>query len=169
MPVDETATAVTTSPGVELDEVDTGHRIEAARRQRRELREAIGEMEKALAAAMPGRVDAWWHRYSAALGRLASAYREHVRQTEGPGGVTELVLVQAPRLALQVDKLVEEHREIQAGLDDLLACCQGPAEAESLARARDLSTSLLGRLVRHRQFGADLIYEAVHVDLGGET
>ena len=67
------------------------------------------------------------------------------------------------------DTLVEEHREIQAGLDDLLACCQGPAEAESLARARDLSTSLLGRLVRHRQFGADLIYEAVHVDLGGET
>lgn len=169
MPAEETVTAVPTSPSVELDEADTQRRIEAARRRRRELREAIGEMERALAAAMPGRVDAWWARYSAALGRLASAYRDHVSETEGDGGVTELVLAQAPRLALQVDKLVDEHRDIQAGLDDLLACCQGPTDPDSLAHARDLGTSLLGRLVRHRQLGADLIYEAVHVDLGGET
>jgi hypothetical protein len=34
---------------------------------------------------------------------------------------------------------------------------------------RDLGTALLARLVRHRQRGSDLIYEAYTADIGGET
>jgi hypothetical protein len=34
---------------------------------------------------------------------------------------------------------------------------------------RDLGTALLGRLVRHRQRGSDLVFEAYEVDIGGET
>jgi hypothetical protein len=35
-------------------------------------------------------------------------------------------------------------------------------------RIRDLGTALLGRFVRHRQRGSDLIYEA-DAEIGGET
>jgi hypothetical protein len=34
---------------------------------------------------------------------------------------------------------------------------------------RELGTTLLGALVRHRQRGADLVFEAYQVDIGGET
>jgi hypothetical protein len=34
---------------------------------------------------------------------------------------------------------------------------------------RDLGTTLLGHLARHRQRGADLVYEAYQADIGGET
>jgi hypothetical protein len=36
-------------------------------------------------------------------------------------------------------------------------------------KIRDLGTLLLGVLVRHRQRGSDLVYEAYELDLGGET
>jgi hypothetical protein len=34
---------------------------------------------------------------------------------------------------------------------------------------RDRGTALLGQLVRHRQRGSDLIYEAYSAEIGGET
>jgi hypothetical protein len=34
---------------------------------------------------------------------------------------------------------------------------------------RAAATSLLARLARHRQRGADLVFEAYQVDVGGET
>jgi hypothetical protein len=34
---------------------------------------------------------------------------------------------------------------------------------------RDRGTALLGRLVRHRQRGSELVYEAYTVDIEGET
>ncbi len=40
---------------------------------------------------------------------------------------------------------------------------------EDVAALRDLGTSLLGRLVRHRQRGSDLVYEAYEFDIGGDT
>jgi hypothetical protein len=36
-------------------------------------------------------------------------------------------------------------------------------------RVRGLGTALLGRLLRHRQRGSDLVYEAYQIDIGGET
>jgi hypothetical protein len=34
---------------------------------------------------------------------------------------------------------------------------------------REAATALLGRLVRHRQRGSDLVFEAYEFDIGGET
>ena len=34
---------------------------------------------------------------------------------------------------------------------------------------RDAAITLMGLLVRHRQRGADLVYEAYDVEIGGET
>ena len=42
-------------------------------------------------------------------------------------------------------------------------------DGDDVTRIRELGTRLLGALVRHRQRGADLVYEAYQVDIGGET
>lgn len=60
---------------------------------------------------------------------------------------------------------------IDAGdLADELGCAQarddGIARAD-LAAHRDEITTLIHRLVKHRQRGSDLIYEAYEVDIGG--
>jgi len=44
-----------------------------------------------------------------------------------------------------------------------------PDVVQDVDSVRDLGTALLGRLVRHRQRGSDLVFEAYEVDIGGET
>ena len=44
----------------------------------------------------------------------------------------------------------------------------GAGGTEDVEQVRALGTSLLGRIVRHRQRGADLVYEAYEVDVGGD-
>jgi hypothetical protein len=40
-------------------------------------------------------------------------------------------------------------------------------EVWDLTEARDQLQRLLGRVVRHRQLGADLVWEAYNLDIGG--
>jgi hypothetical protein len=58
---------------------------------------------------------------------------------------------------------------ISGQLDSLLARVAAPDVVGDVDRVRDLGTALLGRLVRHRQRGADLVFEAYEFDIGGET
>ena len=44
----------------------------------------------------------------------------------------------------------------------------GLESADAVAARREAATELVGRIVRHRQRGADLIYEAYEVDIGGQ-
>ena len=50
--------------------------------------------------------------------------------------------------------------------DRFVAQIESPDEGITLQDVRALGVSLLGLLIRHRQKGADLIYEAYQVDLG---
>jgi hypothetical protein len=54
-------------------------------------------------------------------------------------------------------------------VDDLFARVRTPDSKEDVEEIRDLGTTLLGLLVRHRQRGSDLVYEAYELDVGGET
>lgn len=143
--------------------------LQSVRRHRAELREAIGALEEALAAPTPGRAEAWAQRVRVALVELAADLREHVAVTEGPGGLHRDVLATAPRLSNAVARLTREHGQMQALVDDLLARLADPPRTDGTADVRDRGTALLGMLVRHRQVGADLVYEAYQSDLGGET
>ena len=143
--------------------------LEVLRRRRAELRESLSALEQALAGPAPGRVEAWTERVHVALVELSADFREHVETTEGRDGLYHGVLATAPRLSNAVATLTREHVEIKRVLDDLLLCLTQPRVNESVDAVRDLGTALLGRLVRHRQRGADLVYEAYEADIGGET
>ena len=151
---------------------------DALRRRRAELRESMSALEHALAAPARGGHAGWAQRVQAALVELSGDFREHVRITEGPDGLYRELLRRSPRLSEGVARLTREHTQINDRIEKLLALVTsaeqggtGPdaGREDAVDRVRTLGTTLLGRLVRHRQRGSDLVYEAYDVDIGGET
>ena len=140
--------------------------LDAARRYRAELRESISALEQALAAPTPGRGEAWCERVHVALVELSADLRAHVEITVGPDGMYSAVLASAPRLSHAVTQISTEQKLATRGLNDLIGIAGAPGI--SVDRVRALGTVLLGRLIRLRQRGADLVYEAYHSDIGGE-
>jgi hypothetical protein len=154
------------------------------RRRRAELLESITALEQALAS--PGRQELWVERVSAALKELAGEFQDHVVLMEGPDGLNVRLIRRWPRLAHKVDGLTKEHATLTRLIEDfstLVDQAQGsPEQGESMQgsespddtmpggwdEVRQSGTNLLGALVRHRQRGADLVYEAYAVDIGGQ-
>ena len=141
--------------------------LERARRHRAELRESVDALEAALAAPIPGRAKPWLERVHAAMAELTADFREHVAVTEGHQGLYAAVLGTEPRLGPAVDHLVREHLRLRLDIEVVLAALESRGTAAPAAEVRDRGTHLLGNLVRHRQRGADLVYEAYEVDIGG--
>jgi hypothetical protein len=132
--------------------------LEAAKGQRLSLRRAIAGLEEALAG-----------RLAPALERLREVFAVHVEVTEAPGGLYQEILENAPRLANRVTRFRREHAEITEGIRRDLAACATAGDPEAAQALRDHSVRLFADLVRHRKRGLDLVYEAYHVDIGGES
>lgn len=143
--------------------------LEELRRRRAELRESMSALEDAMAA--PATVDRlrWAQRVHVALVELSGDFREHIDITEGPDGLYSDLLKTSPRLSDAAASLTREHVLISGQIDHLLARVTAPDVTEDVDRVRDLGTALLGRLVRHRQRGSDLVFDAYDFDIGGET
>ena len=146
--------------------------LEAAKGQRLSLRRAIAELEEALAAPDDpdglGGHDGLGARLAPALERLREVFAVHVEVTEAPGGLYQEILENAPRLANRVTRFRREHTEITEGIRRALAGCAATTP-EATTALRDQSVRLFADLVRHRKRGLDLVYEAYHVDIGGES
>jgi hypothetical protein len=127
----------------------------------------MGALERALAAPDAGRSVVWGELVHEALVDLADDFVEHIDVTEGPDGLHQAILTGAVRLANAVNALAAEHATITAEITDLLNQTEPPVTPTDVEPTRERATSLLGRLVRHRQRGADLIYEAYDTDIGG--
>ena len=141
--------------------------LETVRRRRADLREVLNAFEDALAAPAAGRAVVWGERVHEVVGDLVVEFAEHVDVTEGRDGLHEAILTAAVRLANAVDALTEEHGVIAAEIASLVAATEPPVTAEDVTTIREQGTQLLGHIVRHRQRGADLIYEAYDTDIGG--
>jgi hypothetical protein len=148
--------------------------FETAQARRAGLRRAMDGTEAALAAPAIGRIDEWTAGLGVALQTLQGALQEHTHTTEQPDGILDEIVRLSPRLANPVAGLRRDHVELhQLLVDEETALGSAPAapgqQADWIAARRDEVMSLLGRLARHRQHGADLTYEAYGVDIGGET
>ena len=172
-------------PNTQPDAESEAKHLVEIRRRRAELLESITALELALAA--PGRQERWAERVSAALSELSSEFNDHIELMEGSNGLNVRLIRRAPRLAHAVEALTKEHATLAGLIEDLttlVAQAQGSLErGESTERGaampdypmpggwdevRERGTELLGALVRHRQRGADLVYEAYAVDIGGQ-
>ena len=145
--------------------------LQAAERQRLSLRQAIAGLEQALGAAATGEEPgARLERLGGALAHLHEVFAVHVRMTEAAGGLYEEILENAPRLANRVKRFKREHADITATIRRGIAETQAAAgDAGRVEALHDHAVRLLADLVRHRERGLDLVYEAYHVDIGGES
>jgi len=172
-----TAGSAQTGPDTETQTQD----LTEVRRHRAELLESITALEQALAAPVPGRQMHWAERVSSALLELSGDFRDHVGLTEGPDGLYSRMIRSSPRLVHNVERLTREHVTLTGKITELLALV-GRADG-AFARAdpmlpdpalgdpdevRDRGNKLLGALIRHRQRGSDLIYDAYSLDIGGQ-
>jgi hypothetical protein len=139
----------------------------AARLRRLSLRAWMGTVEAALATPAVTRIAAWRQDVLGALYGLETCLREHTAATEGPAGFHADMVTAAPRLANAVERLAVEHVTMDAALRALLAETSTAASDSDVDGVRDRGTALLTLLSKHRQRGADLIFEAYEADLGG--
>jgi hypothetical protein len=142
--------------------------LQELQQRRAELRDSMSALEHALATPAVGRAG-WAERVHVALVELSADLREHVRITEGPDGLYTELLEAAPRLSAAMDQLAKEHAVMGETMGDLLNQVTPPDAGTDVERVRELGTRLLGTLARHRQRGADLVYEAYEFDIGGDT
>jgi hypothetical protein len=140
-----------------------------ARRRRADLHQALIEVERATSRPATGREAAWSADVVGRLQALAAMIDEHIEMTERPKGLYDEITGRAPRLSVQVERLKSEHPEMRDSTAALLARFESTTigDAWPVASARDDLQRLLGRLVRHRQLGADLVWEAYNLDIGG--
>ncbi len=142
------------------------HALEAAARRRRELRDALFALEESISS--PVRTPENWRLDVAShLESLQHAFADHVAETEGPGGLYEEVEDVAVNAAPKARRLREEHPPLAAAIAAAVTRFETefPADAD-LEQARDDVQRLMGRIVRHRQHGADLVWEAYAIDIG---
>ena len=143
--------------------------LEAARSRRRELARAMRDVEAALAAAAPGREHAWRAAVTHRIVALRDAFDEHVGVTERAGGLFDDILRVAPRLSHAVESLRAQHDPIRTGIAEIVEHVLRPPEAApGVERIREVAIDLLVRIAR-RQRGADLVWDAYWVDIGGES
>ncbi len=141
-----------------------------ARAQRADLRKAMIDLERSLARPAPGRVEQWSDAIHEALVALAATFERHIAVTEGDSGFLAEIAEHSPRLINAIERLSAEHDRIRQELSSTLAHIRRlppRADDNDIAQLRDHVTVLVTDLVRHRQHGADLVWEAHAVDIGG--
>jgi hypothetical protein len=141
---------------------------EAARR-RADLHHALVDVERAISSPAAGRLETWTGDVMKRLTILLHTIEEHIQVTERPEGLYDEILHLAPRLSSQVDRLRWEHPTLRDGTAELIERLHSTAIGGGwpLDEARDDAQRLLGKIVKHRQQGADLVWEAYNLDIGG--
>jgi len=145
--------------------------LDDVRMRRAGLKTALSGLELALASPYANRVD-WVTHVRDSLGLVHEVWTRHVVETEAPGAFLDELVSESPRLSTPASRLRREHVEILETIvreEDRLA--SPPEEGDSYEAWAEATrvelTALLAALARHRQRGADLVYEAYAVDLGG--
>jgi hypothetical protein len=148
------------------DEREPTRAFEEAARRRADLHHALVDVERAISSPAAGRLDTWTGDVVKRLSILLNSIDEHIEVTERPEGLYEEILRRAPRLSSQVDRLRGEHPALRAATAERLHS-SAIGRGWPLDEARDDAQRLLGKIVKHRQRGADLVWEAYNLDIGG--
>jgi hypothetical protein len=138
-------------------------------RRRADLHHALVELEQTISRPAVGRETDWAKTVLRRLQDLAHTLDEHIEVTERPNGLYAEISAKSPRLASKMQLLRDEHPEIRDATNRLITRVEETpiGDAWPLSEARNDLQRLLGRLSRHRQLGADLVWEAYNLDIGG--
>jgi hypothetical protein len=150
---------------------ETVHPLEPAAATSRANRdaslEALRALEEAVSAPVPGREDRWLDMVVNALDQLTTALETQAGDDAGAASLLSEIAVDEPRLKPRIDRLREEHDDLRAAAASVRHHVAPPAEsAIDIAEVRDRLTSIAHRFRQHRAKEADLIFEAVNINLG---
>jgi methyl-accepting chemotaxis protein len=143
--------------------------MDALRARRAGMRAGMGELERAVKAPAQDRFDEWAISVRSALESLREVVDHHIFATEAADGFLDEIVTTEPRLANQAQRLRDEHGQMVDSISAALARLRARPSFEVddwVDAMRDRLCALLALLSRHRQRGADLVYEAYDVDLG---
>ena len=145
--------------------------IEGVRSRRAGLRSAMSALEYALAGPAPHRVDEWRRGVRDALAGLHDVWTRHIVETEAPGAFLDELVEESPRLSTPASRLRREHNEILGVINRAEKALEQVLLDDDHERFVDVIradlTEMLCALAHHRQRGADLIFAAYDVDIGG--
>jgi hemerythrin-like domain-containing protein len=129
---------------------------------------AMHRLEAALAAAAPGREQAWTVRARGELRGVQEALSQHIASAEGPGGLYEEIDTTRPTLARRIERLRQEHAELLRQARALREQMEGygPDELPRYQGIREQAAGLLNALRQHQAAEADLIFESFYTDIG---
>lgn len=141
----------------------------AAKRRRSDLHEALVDVEVAISGPAAGRTPQWTAEVLKRLSILRGKLDEHIEAAERPGGLYDEIVGLAPHLSGKTRRLREEHPVLRDRTAELLQRLESRSirDEQDLHDMREDMQRLLGRIVHHRQLGADLIWEAYNLDIGG--
>ena len=140
----------------------TSHALQAARERRIELKAAISQVE--IIAASPSARPSWRDDLQRTLEDLRIALDQHVEEVEGEDGLLTELSKTVPRLQNKITKVRNEHPGLTRMTADAISSAKNSRDIEE---TRAAVIDVLMALVRHRQKGADLVYEGYNVDIGG--
>lgn len=136
--------------------------LAAATERRVELKDAISAVERA--AASPSAMPSWRDYVLRELETLRLALDRHVSEVEGDDGLLAELTTEVPRLAHKIDQVRDEHPGLVRMVDETIILFNESDDTEAI-RGSILET--LFAIVRHRQRGADLVFDGYNVDIGG--
>jgi hypothetical protein len=152
------------------DDRDLTPVLQQAWQRRKTLHDSLVHLEEALSSPAAGRIPDWTNTVDKEMHEVEAAFEQHVAVTEQPDGLYDEILERAPRLSGNVQRLRDEHPEIKEGIRHMLARLEHEeigSQDWPLDQARDDLQRFIGTVIRHRQKGADLVWEAYNVDIGG--
>ena len=144
--------------------------LDEARKRRKTLHDTLVHLEESISSPAAARIPSWTALVLKDLVEVREAFDQHIVATERPEGLYDEILERAPRLAGNIRRLKDEHPEIAGATNSMIARLeqtdiggfQWPLDV-----ARDDLQRFIGQVIKHRQRGADLVWEAYNVDIGG--
>ncbi len=140
--------------------------LRAARARRADLHGVLVALEASLAKPVPGRAEDWCADVHDTLVEVSATFERHIATTEADDGLYAEIMATQPRFAGALERLRGEHTTIREAIAATLVSLRGVRA--SADEVREEVMGLLARLIRHRQHGADLVYEAYALDIGGD-
>jgi len=120
-----------------------------------------------LAAAAAAGVESWTADLLDRLRNLESVWQEHIDEAEAPMGLHDRIIEEAPRLQRAVEEIQMDHRATAMSISTAVETVANADDDTDKEELREIAMSLLLALARHRQHGADLIFRAYSIDIGG--
>jgi len=90
--------------------------LEAAKRRRATLHDALIHLESGISSPAAGRVPGWTDQVLKEMVSLRDAFEQHIIVTEKPGGLYEEIMERAPRLVGKIHRLQDEHPQIDTAI-----------------------------------------------------